>query len=398
MVRLEEEVRLLDIASIPLAHWRFVATVVGGLLVLMIMAFLLLPDRYIARTVLLPTEDQGEINAQIAALTAQLPLGRASFAGSGSNLQVILAILESRSVADSIIQTLELKDRWKLKSLEDTRRALEDRTRIRNQNNSSISIEVRDGDPELAARIANSYPYHLNRVSIRVSTHAARQKEEFLERQLAEARGRLEEAEARLVDFQRGHGAPAVEEQARQTIEAAALLQEQVFRKELELAQIRRFATAENPQYRAAAAELAGLRAQLSRLTRGTGRDQEVFVALREAPELGINFVRVFREVEERERIYELITAGFAQARIDASRDLPIVSVLDPAVVPEKPTSRFGMARLILVALFGFVIAVAIAYGIEWFRNARLKERNRGFFESWDHFRDDLPRFRARKE
>ena len=388
----EGDVRLLDIASAILLRWRIVATIVLIALLCAVVGWFLLRNSFTAETTLLPNQEEGSMASQLAALGTQLPLNLALLGGAGfdSNQQLVENILDSRTLADSVVSRNGLEERWELRNSVAAREKLKDRTSIQSEEDGSITIAVSDPDPELAALIANAYPVELNRIAIRLSTESAEQKEAFFEHMLAEARGRLEEAEQRLVEFQEGAAAPVVEELALQTMEAAGSLQQLIMLKEIELAQIRRFATPDNPRYQQIQSELSALRAQAGQLKSGTRQETDLFVPLREAPELGINFVRVYREFKEREQIYVLLTAGFTQARIDASRDLPIVSVLDPAIVPLGPSAPPLLVLLVLAGFLGVFLGLTAAVVLDWSGRLRQDPQNESFFAAWRRARSEM--------
>jgi tyrosine-protein kinase Etk/Wzc len=390
------DVRVLDLATVVLRRWSVVAATLAAILLATILAVWLRSEMYFASVVVLPNQEEGKLNAQFAAMAARLPVALNPMSASSSNEEIVHVVLESRTLADTVAAEQRLRERWNLSSSEAARARLVDRTRFETDDTGAITIQVRDEDPVLAASIANAYPRQLNRLIAQLSDQLARRKEEFLQTKLAEARGELEAAEDQLVDFQRGRMLPQVEEQARQTIEAAAELRQAIMERELELAQLRRFATPENPRYRAVASELGSLRGQLGRLTRGgtrgsNGEGGDVFVSLREAPELGVDYARLYREFLEKEQIFEILTGGLAQARIDASRDLPIVTIVDPAIEPSSPSRR---AKVILVmgGFLGLVIGVFGAFVVEGVEQARRNPENREFFAAWQKAKKDWMR------
>lgn len=384
-----DEIRLLDLGAILLEQWRLVLVVPLVAVLLAILLFLFFPQSYSAQTVLIPNAEENSFDTQLAALSEKLPVNLDLQGGSGRNAEVIETILTSRSLADSIIERYDLKRVWDIQDDADARGALAARVELRVEEEGAIEIEVKDDDPELAAQIANAFPERLNRISARLSVQFAEERERFLAEQLARIRDELEAAETDLIEFQRGNMTPAVEEQAKATIRAAAELQREVMEAELELSELSRFATADNPRVRTARSRLGALRAQQGRLTTGLGSAGDVFVPLREAPELGVGFARLFRAFAEKEQIHLLLTAGVAQARIDAARDLPIVSVLDPAISPSE-SSRPGLWVLIVLAgALGGFLGVLGAFAVEWAGRIGRDPDDRRFVEAWSRARKD---------
>ncbi|MFN2421962.1 MAG: hypothetical protein ABR527_11430, partial [Gemmatimonadota bacterium] len=282
-----------------------VAATTATALAAALLGLLVKQDAYEAVTVLVSSQDDVEADLQWALLGAQLPLSlKAMGMQPAAHEQRVEAILESRTLADSVIRRVDLIREWEAVGVAEAREMLARRTEIDATEEGSIRINVRDPDARLAARIANAYPEALNAISVAISTRIARQRENFLVAQHERTRLDLETAEDQMVEFQRGHGAPAVEQQSEATIEAAALLERQILETELEVARLRRFATPENPRLREAQTQLAALRSQLGRLTSGGGRRGDVFFSFPEAPELSIDFNRVARDFAEQEQIY----------------------------------------------------------------------------------------------
>ena len=79
---------------------------------------------------------------------------------SRSNL--IVSILESRTMADRVISQLDLKKVWNTKLMVDARRALQAASEVRPGKNDIIKLFVVTEDPKLSADIANAYMDNLD--------------------------------------------------------------------------------------------------------------------------------------------------------------------------------------------------------------------------------------------
>jgi uncharacterized protein involved in exopolysaccharide biosynthesis len=386
--RAADEIRILDLASVMVRQWRLIVGVTLGVALLITGGYLLWPKTYAARTVLLPSQDSRDISAQL--LRAQLPAGLMGAAGAPNqnNQARVEAILRSRTLADSLIA----RHGYEKNSAGDRRlrRILRKQTRIERGDGGSVVVTVRHRDPEVAAHIAGEFPSLVNRMGIHLGMETALRKQEFLEAQLRQAHGRLEESEQRLMLFQKAQDAPEAQEQARRTVEAAALLQQQVMEQEVRVAQLRRVATPDNPELRAAVSELESWRGQLSRLTAGQGGRGQVFFSLRESPELLLSTGRLFRDFKKDETVYLTLAEALAEAQVSAKNDMPVVSVLDHAEVPFEPA---GLAPPLIAAVglfLGFCFGLAAAFGREYGRTARLDPANEHFFVAWDQLKTDV--------
>jgi hypothetical protein len=84
-----------------------------------------------------------------------------------------------------------------------------------------------------------------------------------------------------------------------------------------------------------------------------------------QAPRLMAEEDRLRREVDVRQEIYLTLNREYETARIDEVNDVPVITVIDPAVPPaEKSSPKRGMLA-ILAFVGGGVVAVVLAFGAE---------------------------------
>lgn len=385
--RPEEEFRLLELATLVLRQWRVILGAVVVTVLVTMGLWLLYPNSYTARTVLILSE-QPRTSPAAALLASQLPgqLG-GMVGGADATQQSIAVVLKSRTLANAMAARIAGERRTVTEST--VQDILATGMQVQQPSDGSIVIQVKAKDPVLAARIANVFPELINAILSRLGAQAALRKQQFLESQLVTARERLVESEQRLLSFQQRSETPEVQEQARRTIEAAARLQEVINQQEIEVSQLRRTATTENPQLRAAVAELNARREQLRRLTAGGG-SSDVFIPLRQSPELKVLTTRLLREFTKNEQVYIALTAALADAQIDVSNNLPLVSVLDPAVVPTSP-SRTSPKLLFAIALvLGLLLGLVVAFIREHVQRMERTPDNEQFFAAWSRFRGEV--------
>jgi tyrosine-protein kinase Etk/Wzc len=361
-------VAALSLASLTLLlrEWKLV---LGTALVCMLAAAAaatLLPRSYTAVTVMVETDQGGETGLQALAARAAGDIPMLSIGRGNPNARLVGAVLSSRALRDSVESRIERPPR-RVKTVHDPRQG-------------SIRIEVPHRDPVRAARIANAYPVAINAIVAGIGTQSVSTKQELLQQRLAAARVPLQAAEERLADFRRRSNAPELRQQAIEAVSAAAELQRMIASKEVELSQIRRVATPENPQLRAAVDELAALRAQLRQLVSGTGG--EVFPSLRESPDLQTDATRLMREFTEAQQVYTALQIAIAESQISTT-DLPVLSVLDVATVPEKPSGPGTAVILALAAILGAMLGAAIAVGRQVTTRLRATPEGRSLADTW---------------
>jgi uncharacterized protein involved in exopolysaccharide biosynthesis len=123
--------------------------------------------------------------------------------------------------------------------------------------------------------------------------------------------------------------------------------------------------TDENPLRRAVVQEIAQLRKQLNLMKNGdaTGKSSSVvFAPFAKAPEIGLEYLRNYREIELQSKLLEFLLPLYEQAKIEEQRDTPSVLVLDTAVPAIKPAKPKRLIILVVVLcgslLLGFFVAL----------------------------------------
>jgi uncharacterized protein involved in exopolysaccharide biosynthesis len=386
------EVRMLDLVAIVLERWKIVAAALGLAVLLAVILMAVQPDRYTARTVLLVSQEQGGGRGQFLAQQAAA-FGMLGIGGVDGTQNTIKAILKSQTLRDTVVNKVAHGD--SAEALE-VRYIVARHIQIQTGNDGSITIDVTASNPRRAAAIANQYADAINAIAAGMGAHTALRRQQFLEAQIVGARERLLESEQRLVSFQQGGtGSAQTDAAAERTLDAASRMQQEIITQELHVAQLARTLTPDNPEYRAAVAELAARREQLRRLTSGGG-NTSVFVPLRESPQLRVSTLRLLRELEKDQEIYKSLTAAAAEAQIAANNTLPVVSVLDPAVIPGPRAPNVGLILTVWIVT-GLMIGLAAAFVSAYLAWVRHNPESEPLVRAWDRFKRDVRRTLPRK-
>ncbi|OYU42604.1 MAG: lipopolysaccharide biosynthesis protein, partial [Burkholderiales bacterium PBB4] len=150
----------------------FFVPILAGLLALG--STYLIKPTFSARTVILPPQQQ-----QSAASLAIQSLGAlASVAGVAAGVRnpadQYIALMQSQSVEDRLIDTYKLQEVYKTTTQTAARRALEANTRIgAGKKDGLITVEVDDLDPARAAALANAYVSELGQLTKRLAVPEA---------------------------------------------------------------------------------------------------------------------------------------------------------------------------------------------------------------------------------
>jgi uncharacterized protein involved in exopolysaccharide biosynthesis len=329
-----------------------VALIVAGCAV----AFLL-PNRYTATVVLLPPQSGGASSS--AAMMAQLS-GMGQLAGTGggglgiknpNDLQV--ALLKSRTVGDAMVARFHLQQLYRRKYLSSARKRWEKHTEVDNGlKDGLIHLSVTDTDPRRAEELANGWLEEYRRFTATLAITEASQRRLFYERQLTIAREDLTRAEEDMKQTEQRTGVIDVDGQDRTMIASAAVLRGQLASKQIEIRAMREFAAEQNPDLQRALQELASIEGQLAAMDAANDRKTGDLIAPKgTVTQASLDYVRALREVKYRETVQDLLTRQYEGARVDEARQGALVQVVDPAVVPDKPTSSYKV-WIALAALF----------------------------------------------
>jgi uncharacterized protein involved in exopolysaccharide biosynthesis len=377
----EDEINLLDYWRVL---WKRKWMIVGLVFVVVFWvgyySYFVMPKIFESKVSILGPRDSSGGGAGLAAALAASGAGQllGGLMPGGGNSQVFLAILKSRTMALDLVDRFKLKEYYKAKFTEGAIRGVQGATNISVSKEGVISVKVEDKDPKLAADIANAYIMNLDRMFSKLGTTDASRQRAFIVDRLEKTEKDLRQAEDSLRRFQERNKAIAMEGQARVAIDAAALLKGQIVAAEVQLEAIRAFATENNPQVQQQRRQIEEMKRQLAQMQYGQGlllpsekgtsgeQRQEFQVPFAKVPELGMELIRLMREVKVQETVFTLLTQQFEQAKIAEARDTPVVQVLDKAVPAEmksKPKTTQNMAIAGALSLFtGIFLAFFLEY------------------------------------
>ncbi len=347
----ERGLGLLDLA-VPLAEnlrLLIAGPLLAGLVALGI-TFVIAPT-YTARTTLLPPQQQ-----QSAASSALASLGALSgLAGLGSSIkspaEQYVALMQSNTVTDRLIDQFKLMDVYEAKYRDDARRRLAENVRISvGKKDGLLSVEVDDTSPQRAAELANAHVEELRRISSGLALSEAQQRRVFFESQLKQTRDRLTSAQQALQAS--GFTEGALKAEPKSAAEGYARLRAEATAAEVRLQVLRRSLADSAPEVQQAQGTLNALRSQLAQAERsnevGNGN--------------GADYVSRYREFKYQETLFDLFARQYEAARVDEAREGALIQVVDPALQPErrsKPKRALTAVATTLVTLLllaGFVI------------------------------------------
>jgi len=344
--KFEDSLSLLDLALPLIESWKLwiLGSLAAGLAALGI-AFLM-PPVYTARTTFLPPQQQQSGVASALASLGGLA-GLAGAAGIKSPADQYVALMQSVTAVDRLIDQFQLQQVYESKYRFQARKELEQNTRITvGKKDGLISVEVDDTDAQRAAALANAYVDELRRMTSVLAVSEAQQRRSFFEKELKDARDQLGKAQLALQAS--GFTVGALRAEPKAAAESYARLKAEVTAAEVRTQVLRGSLADSAPEVQTQLAQLSALRTQLARLEQAT--DSSV----------GPDYVSKYREFKYRETLFELFARQYEIARVDESREGALIQVVDVAMPPEyksKPKRALiavaaTMLSLLLLGMF----------------------------------------------
>ena len=381
---IEEEIQgptesaLLKKLVVLAAHRRLIVGGMLGAAILTAIVVIVMPVTYTATTVILtPQNASGSILGLLSQFGGLGSLASLEPDGlSKTPSDTYLSVLNSRTVADALIQRFQLQRVYRQRTLVDTRKALARHTQIESTRGSAIHISVEDKDVGLATAIANSYVEQLYRVNQTLALTSGAQRRLFLEQQLASERGALSQAELAFQEVERKTGVIQLAGQAEITLRSIAQLRATITVKEVQLELLRPTATEQNLDLVRLESEIGALHEQLRKAeSNNTETDDNYFVPAGKIPQAGLEYLRRTRDLRYHEALFEMLAKQYETARIDEAKAPPLIQVIDKAVAPDK-RSWPPRTLLVLLALLtsGILLMGAVLFKEKWAKIAEEPE------------------------
>jgi len=359
----DEGIDLLDLALPLLQHWKLLVAgpLLAGIVALGI-TYLIKPT-FTSRTVFLPPQQQQSAAASALASLGALSGLAGAAAGIKSPADQYVALLQSTTIADRLIDEFKLMQVYESKYRFEARKELADNVRVAlGKKDGLISIEVDDEEPQRAAEMANRHVDELRRLTSQLALTEAQQRRVFFESQLKKTRDDLIQAQQQLQTS--GFNPGALKAEPKAAAEGYARLKAEVTAAEVRLQTLRRNLSETTPEVQQAQTMLGALREQLGKTEATTDLTG------------GPDYISKFREFKYQETLFELFSRQYELARLDESREGALIQVVDAA----KPAERKSRPKRAIIAVATtlatlLLLAVFVVTRHSWRQSAARPEK-----------------------
>ena len=365
MDNVEEEISLIDLFKI---FWGRKILIIN---LTMIFAFgslaysLYLPFIYKAECRILPPS-QG--SSRMAGLMAQMgglaDLVGLSGGGAANSGQMMIGILKGNTVVDAIIDRFNLMELYEQDIRLNMRKTVTDNILEVNEDIKSgiVTVAALDEDPVRAADIANAFVEELQKRLQGLSLTEAGQRRLFFEAQLKQAQQSLADAEDAMLRYQQESGVIVLEPQMKALLESITALRGKIAEKNVEVSSLQTYAKQNNPQLKLAQSQLEAMNQELERLEEQQKMSGKAFPSMSQAPELGMEYQRYYRDVQIAGAMYEVMLKQFEAAKLDEAKDFSTVQIVDPATPPDYKYKPSRAKITIIGTMLGMFLGCAWAF------------------------------------
>ena len=310
--------------------------------------------------------------------------GKSSIASMGARLfgvtnqseDIILGLLNSRSALTKIIKKFDLMSYYKIddNNMDKVLKAFRKDISTDPNEFGMIDFSVVNKDPKVSAEIANYMVSLTDSMNIKLNIKAAKNNRIFIEQRYLKNVSDLRQAEDSLYKFQRKYGIVAVPEQLEVTVKAAAEIESLLMKKDMEAYLIKKVYGSDSPQYQNVLEEQNLLKSKVQELksSQNLSSLSNVLFPFKEMPDIAIQYLRVYREVELQQTIMEFVLPMYEQAKVEEQKSIPTLLVVDRAVPPEL---KYSPKRSVIVLGFFFLFLFILIPFVFWGESVLIREK-----------------------
>ncbi len=292
--------------------------------------------------------------------------------GLVSDYQQELAILDSRSVKQSVVEEFNLIEVYDLAEseapIEFAIEELEGNIEfvIDNEYNY-LAVQVYDKEPERAAEMANFFVSRLNEVGIDLSTETARSFRLTVESRYREMEDSLKTILSSIRTLQQETGVIDLPSQGAAFMEGLTEWRSQIFLAELEFENLQSLYGPNHSQARAARQAVERARESYNQALEG--QERLMPVSQDSLPNVAYKFAELQKEFVILTTLLEFARPVLEEAHLSEERAAKSVQVLDPAIVPTVKARPWRAAICVVSTFSGFLLSILYVLLIAWWKH-----------------------------
>ena len=352
----EEDISLIDIfIAIGHAKWIFISFTLVATLFSVLVSLIITPI-FTAKTLVMPSQQQ-QTNAAstLAGLGALANISSSSF-GLKSPDDINVTLMTSEVFQIKLIDRFKLMERYKCGFVVDCREALNSHARIISDKKSGLmTVEVDDTDPVFAANMANAFIEELSNILGKLAVTDAQKRRIYFENQIKKTQYDLSTAEIHFRTVKQRNGLQLPSVTADININQVTDLHSQIASREIQLEALNLYSTPQNADVKRLVTELTAMKTHLLKIEKGSNETSNLENIQQEA-------LQAYRNMKVQDSLLEAFTKQYELAKVDESKDGPLIQVIDRATPPERRSSP-KRTKFVLQSIYvGLVLAIVFVF------------------------------------
>jgi uncharacterized protein involved in exopolysaccharide biosynthesis len=363
-------VNFFDILITIARHKKFLIASVVGITLISLIISLVWPKKYQSSAEVIQTRESiGSLGGMLQSFGA-ISSGQSKVGG-----ETILIILNSNNLKNKLIEEFNLEKVYDTSIKENLYEILNSVISIEEVREGgfgfnpivSVKIRVEDKDPSRAQAMNQFILQELDERMQELNVESASDNLKIMKERFNANLKSLEQAEKNLNEFQNKYGILEVSNQVAALIENLASVKTNIVQSEIELKVLTQRLAENAPKVLQKRQELQALNETYNTLIRQSesiGENEGAFYSLYDMPDLMLSYMRLMREVEVQNKIYELLLPQIEQQNLYLANKGSGLRVIDRA---DLPTYKSSPKRAFIV-IGGFLFSVFLSLLIILFR------------------------------
>lgn len=380
----DDEINLIDLVYPIYKHRLFL--VLFCIFVTFIVAIVTfnMPKTYEASITFLPEESDSGVGSELKAAYLQ-QFGISGLGGGGAVYISIPALVQSKELNQMVRKryNFNITGAGVVYS-------------VTSEEKEGTSITAQANDPIAVADIANTYMMEIDKFNRTNTVTSAQRLRKYVEKRLESANEELNAVQQELRDFQEMNKAISISKQAEATLQVLSEMEAQRVGLEVEKAAKEKFYARPHIEIEQLNAQMQAIQKNIDRLT--YSREEKIklkdregkvdfYIPLNRIPALNFEESKLLIKVKAKTRVIIMLTTQLEQAKLDETKDMPTINVLDwakPKWGPIKPNLR---SNVMLSFLISFFVGSFIIFIIEYFQKM---DQNDETSKKWNEIKSGI--------
>jgi tyrosine-protein kinase Etk/Wzc len=351
---------------------------------------IILPKTYRASAIVMPPFDSGSGLSFLSGINVDI-FGTNEIASSG-----LITLLKSRTFQDSVNARIDLVKHYQVKDVEQAYKALENHLFVDLETEEtfgavsviSFQVNVNDRDPQYAADLLHVIVEEWDKLTVELNQRTASLRRQFVETNLRQNSSELAAGQDSLRAFQERHGLASIEAQVTGTVSTAMALGRKIADARVAVQVMEKVFQPDYPELQRGRLKLQQLLAEEQKM-KEAGDGSGLMLPLSTAPEISLEFARLYRQAKMLETMNDILVQQYEQARFQEMKNIPALRIVDRGSVPLHKYRPKRLILVIIASLSGFFLAVVVMYFRQYLANIRGTEDYRWVEEIAAELRHD---------